>query len=71
MSKYKFTDCTYLVKNVEKVRSAMKMYQIMIFFLTRIFLWDYVQIVACEKSLVRIEESVLLQVVFTGPLTCV
>ncbi len=25
----------------------------------------------CEKCLVRIEESVLLQVVCTGPLTCV
>ncbi len=34
-------------------------------------LWDYVHTAVCEKCLVRIEESVLLQVVCTGPLTCV
>ncbi len=34
-------------------------------------LWDYVHVVKCEKCLVRTEESVLLQVVCTGPLTCV
>ncbi len=34
-------------------------------------LWDYVHIVMCEKCLVRVQESVLLQVVCTGPLTCV
>ncbi len=33
--------------------------------------WDYVHTVVCEKCLERIEESVLLQVVCTGPLTCV
>ncbi len=35
-------------------------------------LWDCVHTAVCEKCLVRIEEeSVLLQVVCTGPLTCV
>ncbi len=34
-------------------------------------LWDYVHIVMCEKFLVRIEKSVLQQVVCTGPLNCV
>ncbi len=34
-------------------------------------LWDFVHTVMCEKCLVRIEESVLLYVVCTGPLTCV
>ncbi len=34
-------------------------------------LWDCVHIAVCEKCLVRIEESVLLQVVCIGPLTCV
>ncbi len=37
----------------------------------RSLLWDCVHTAVCEKSLVRIEESVLLQVVCTGPLTCV
>ncbi len=34
-------------------------------------LWDCVHTAVCEKCLVCIEESVLLQVVCTGPLTCV
>ncbi len=34
-------------------------------------LWDYVHTVVCEKCLVQIEDSVLLQVACTGPLTCV
>ncbi len=34
-------------------------------------LWDYVHTVVSEKCLVCIGESVLLQVVCTGPLTCV
>ncbi len=36
----------------------------------RSLLWDCVHIAVCEKCLVRIEESVLLQVVCAGPLTC-
>ncbi len=34
-------------------------------------LWDCVHTAVCEKCLVHIEESVLLQVVCTGPFTCV
>ncbi len=34
-------------------------------------LWDYVHTVVSEKCLVCIGESVLLQVVRKGPLTCV
>ncbi len=34
-------------------------------------LWGYVHTVMCEKCLVRIEGSLLLQVASTGPLKCV
>ncbi len=32
-----------------------------------LFLWGYLRTVVCEMCLVRMEESVLLQVVCTGP----
>ncbi len=34
-------------------------------------LWNYEHTVMCEKCLVQTEESVLLQLVCTGPLSCV